>query len=243
MVTNIFASYNIVEPPKFIKTTQSEEIPEEKITINPVADTFMTRVLPPISDQSESQQEPVKKQEIQTNQKQVTNHSSNGKFSNKNDFIKALNQGYKKALSEKGLDPNYSYILTAQAAMESGWGKHVAGNFNFSGIKITDKEATKNPEKANRTMTTDWEKGKGLFKQYQNFRNFSSIDDYCRYRINLLSNNRYNAFNTVSSKDPYNFTYHILSKGYGSDYGGPLSKKYASDVVKNYNTVLKVLTS
>lgn len=164
-----------------------------------------------------------------------------GKFSNRTDFIKALNAGYRKALSNKGLDPNYSYVLTAQAAMESGWGKHLAGKYNFGGIKITDKEAQEHPERARRAMTTDWSKEKGYFKHYQNFRNFSSIEDYCNYIVNFLSNKRYNAFNSVSAENPYSFIFHILSKGYGSDYGGPESRKYVASVMKNYNTVLNTL--
>lgn len=54
----------------------------------------------------------------------VQKPTTTGKFSNKKDFIKALNDGYRKALSNNGLNPDYSYVLTAQAAMESGWGKH-----------------------------------------------------------------------------------------------------------------------
>lgn len=167
--------------------------------------------------------------------------TSMGKFNNKGDFIKALNAGYRRALSSKGLDPDYSYILTAQAALESGWGKHVAGKYNFGGIKITDKEAREHPERAHRALTTDWSSDRGYFRHYQNFRNFSSIEDYCNYRIKLLSNKRYNAFNSVSAENPYNFVFHILSKGYGSDYGGPESRKYVSIVMKNYNDVLNTL--
>lgn len=167
--------------------------------------------------------------------------TSSGKFSNRNDFIRALNAGYRRALSNKGLDPNYSYVLTAQAAWESGWGKHLAGNFNFGGIKISDKEAREHPERARRAMTTDWSKERGYFKHYQNFRNFSSIEDYCNFRVNLLSNKRYNAFNSVDSSNPYSFVFHILSKGYGSDYGGPESRKYVASVMKNYNTVINTL--
>lgn len=170
-----------------------------------------------------------------------TPSTSMGKFNNKGDFIKALNAGYRRALSSRGLDPNYSYVLTAQAAMESGWGKHLAGKYNFGGIKISDKEAREHPERANRALTTDWSKERGYFKHYQNFRNFQSIDDYCDYRISLLSNERYNAFNSVSVGNPYNFVFHILSKGYGSDYGGPESRKYVATVMKNYNDVLNTL--
>ncbi len=176
-----------------------------------------------------------------TNQDLQSPTTTTGRFNNREDFIRTLNAGYRRALSSKGLDPNYSYILTAQAAMESGWGKHLAGKYNFGGVKISDREAIEHPERANRALTTDWNINRGYFRHYQNFRNFSSIDDYCNYRINLLSNNRYNAFNSVGVENPYNFVFHILSKGYGSDYGGPESRKYVASVMKNYNTVLNTL--
>ena len=184
---------------------------------------------------------PNNKDPFLTNQDLQSLSTSRGKFNNKRDFIKALNAGYRRTLSSKGLNPEYSYILTAQAALESGWGKHIAGKYNYGGVKITDKEAREHPERAHRALTTDWSSDKGYFRHYQNFRNFSSIEDYCNYRINLLSNKRYNAFNSVEAENPYNFVFHILSKGYGSDYGGPESRKYASIVMKNYKDVLNIL--
>lgn len=168
---------------------------------------------------------------------------SSGKFNSKENFIRALNTGYRKALASRGLDPNYSYILTAQAALESGWGKHLAGKYNFGGIKISDKEAKEHPERASRKMTTDWSNTKGYFKHYQNFRNFYSIDDFCNFKVNLLCNNRYDAFNGISSSRPYDFVFRIMQRGYGSDSGGPESRKYTQNVIRNYNKILNILKS
>jgi len=62
-----------------------------------------------------------------------------GKFNSKADFVRTLNAGYRKALAKRGIDPNYSYILTAQASIESAWGSSPAGNYNYGGIKISKK--------------------------------------------------------------------------------------------------------
>lgn len=165
-----------------------------------------------------------------------------GKFKSEADFVRALNAGYRKALAKRGIDPNYSYILTAQASIESAWGRSPAGKYNYGGIKISDKEAKAHPELAHRTMTPDYIEGKGIVHREQNFRNFSSIEDYCDFRIKLLSNSNYNAFNTVSPNNPYEFAMHITRRGYGADRGGPLSMKYAGWVVDRYNKVLKYLS-
>ena len=166
-----------------------------------------------------------------------------GKFNSKADFVRTLNAGYRKALAKRGIDPNYSYILTAQASIESAWGSSPAGNYNYGGIKISKKQAKAHPELAHKARTPDYIKGKGIEYRIQNFRNFSSIEDYCNYRINLLSNSNYNAFNTVRPNNPYEFAMHITRKGYGADRGGPLSRKYASWEVDRYNKVLKYLRS
>lgn len=157
-------------------------------------------------------------------------------FSSKKDFAKTLVSGYMRALSAHNLDPNYAYILTAQAAIESGWGKAQSGKFNFGGIK-----AGKNTPGTYK-FTTEWSPSKGYYKSVEKFRNFSSIDDYCNYRIRLLSNSRYNIFNQFKAYQSYDIVYHMLKKGYGSDRGGPKSRKYARDAQSICNSIINMLT-
>ena len=166
--------------------------------------------------------------------------SNYGKFSknDKSGFVKSLNHAYRVALQKHGLNPDYSYILTAQAAMESGWGTAVPAPYNYGGIKATKdapyKEAT----------TSEWIKGKGLQKGLtKKFRSFKSLEDYCDYRIKLLGNSRYNIFNQFKPDQAYNIVYHMLKNGYGSDYGGSRSVNYANSVKSIYNDVLKILKS
>jgi flagellum-specific peptidoglycan hydrolase FlgJ len=98
--------------------------------------------------------------------------------------------------------------------MESGYGKHVSGDFNYGGIK------TSNDSNARYARTQDYVNGQ-LVTHSQPFRNFDSVLDFCKYKVDLLSNNRYNVFNSnIGTNSPYTFAMHILSRGYGSDYGG-----------------------
>lgn len=158
------------------------------------------------------------------------NATQTGKFSDKNEFITALNNTYREVLSEHGLDPDYSYILTSSAAMESGWGTKVSGTFNYGGVK--GKTGTVK-------STIDWVNGQYI-RRNQTFRDFKSIKDYCNYVVNLLGNSRYNAFNTYSASRPFQFWRHVLDAGYG---GGDTAGKnsYMNSVSKIYSLIKRTV--
>ena len=155
------------------------------------------------------------------------------KYKTKESFSNSLIAAYKQELMKKGLNPDYAYALTAQDALESGWGKHATGKYNYGGINA-GKDAP-----GTYKYTTQWDPNKGMYKTKTKFRNFSSLNDYCKYKINLVSNSRYNIFNRVAANKPYDFAMTLLVSGYGSDRGGPHSRKYASDVTKIYNSIRK----
>lgn len=157
----------------------------------------------------------------------VSNKHDQGKFTNKNNFIQTLNNTYKEVLIEHGLDPNYSYILTSSAAMESGWGTKVSGTYNYGGVKGKTGSVK---------STIDYVNGQYV-RQNQTFRDFDSVKDYCNYVVNLLSNNRYNAFNTYNASQPFQFWRHVLDSGYGG--GNAAGKdKYMKSIQSIYKTVL-----
>lgn len=114
--------------------------------------------------------------------------------------------------------------------MESAWGSKVSGSFNYGGVK-------------GRTGTTkstiDYVNGQCI-RRNQTFRDFSSIKDYCNYVVNLLSNNRYNAFNTHSASHPFQFWRHVLDAGYG---GGDTAGKntYMNSVSKIYSMIKRTM--
>ena len=156
----------------------------------------------------------------------VDNYSpSNGKFNNMEDFVQTMNATYRKVLQQKGLDPNYSYILVAQDAIESGWGQHTSGHFNFGGIKAKVGSRRRTFEYINGVKTPI----------YDNFRDFSSLEEYCNYKIDLLSNDRYNAFNSNSANNPQEFMSHVNSAGYSTTP----NRLYVPIFMSVYKSVLK----
>lgn len=143
---------------------------------------------------------------------------SSQKFNNNQQFAKILNQAYRKALQSKGLDPNYSYILTAQDANESGWGKSVKGNYNYGNIT---------------TNGNDWHKRTGNRK----WKDFKSLDDYVNYKINFLSNNRYRFFQDFSVNSNIQQAMQTLAdRGYD-----PGNSRYGTNIHNTYNTLMKYL--
>ena len=163
------------------------------------------------------------------NKPQATyNMSSDGTFNNKSEFINALNNTYRQVLLEKGLDPNYSYVLTASAVMESGWGTKVSGKFNYGGVKS---------KKGSVKSTIDYVNG-NYIRRNQTFRDFSSIKDYCNYVVNLLSGEKYyhNAFSKFSADQPLQFWRYVLDSGYGGGDSDHKSK-YVESIRKIINTI------
>ena len=161
-----------------------------------------------------------------TDSQSTSNTPINGKFNTHRDFVQTLNKNYQIALRNKGLDPNYSYILVAQDANESGWGQHLAGTFNYGGIK---------GKTGSRKKTFEHINGRKVII-YDTFRNFNSIQDYCNYKINLLSNNRYKAFSTVSANSPSEFIRHINDSGYSTSP----SNTYVPYIMGIYRTVRRL---
>lgn len=148
-------------------------------------------------------------------------------FTNKQNFVNTLNAAYKRALIKAGLSPDYSEVLTAQAAFESGWGKHQAGTYNFGGIK-----AGKNQPGTMRT-TKEYSPSRGYYTIQDKFRNFSSIDEYADYRIKLLSNRRYNLFR-FNPQDARGMLTSMLNSGYGTAPVGD----YVPKVMSIYNQII-----
>lgn len=136
-------------------------------------------------------------------------------------------QGFAKNVEKKtGID--HRFIL-AQAALESGWGKHVPGNM-FFGVK-----ATKNTPEHQKQLLTTTEvlnhpngkfpqilsvtkraDGKYLYKVKDWFRKFSSPEESFMYQAEFFTKiSRYAKAMAVRS-NPYLFAEEIAKAGYAT---------------------------
>lgn len=154
------------------------------------------------------------------------NQPKKGKFEasdkGKTEFFSTMFNTYRKVLKDRGLNPDWAYILTASASIESAYGQKLAAHYNYGGVKVTKEQRAKGVSHQ-WSMTPDWirDANGNLYKKrhLQPFRAYSSIEDYCNRVINLLSNKRYQMFQKYSPYDYVNTWYHILDSGYAkSDY-------------------------
>lgn len=128
--------------------------------------------------------------------------SPKGKMSGKTEMKSTMLPIYEKVLVEHGLNPAFAKALVAQDALESSWGKRIAADFNYGGIKGKGM-SQRSPEYINGRMQS----------VTSSFRNFSSPEEYARYKVRLLNNSRYNAFSGNVSE----FATRVKRGGYATD--------------------------
>ena len=116
-------------------------------------------------------------------------------------------------------------VLISQAALESGWGRHVKDNAYF-GIKAHNTSGTTTSFK-----TTEFVNGKKVsmtdsFRAYKNFK--ESAEDYGKF---LTTNTRYKlAF--AHSNNPEKFAEALHAAGYATD---PQYSKKLKSIMSTYN--------
>lgn len=147
--------------------------------------------------------------------KRHTSHNGRRAFSDKTDFKNTMLNVYTKILNENGIDTSFAKSLVAQDALESNWGKSAGGVNNFGGIK----------GKGTISRTREVINGKDVYIN-DSFRDFSSLEEYARYKVNLLNNNRYRAFDG----DVSDFSRRVASGGYATD---PRYREILDKVIKS----------
>lgn len=121
---------------------------------------------------------------------EVMEETKSGKtYSDKKKFKSDLKAAYEKELTARGISTDYADYMVAQDALESGWGtSSLSEYYNFGGIKETRKD------KGVQKKTKESYDGKTLTDTVDSFRQFDSLDDYAKYKIDLLGNSNYNVF-------------------------------------------------
>lgn len=142
-------------------------------------------------------------------------------YSNRTDFVSDMMNAYTKELASRGIDTNYAKYLVAQDALESGWGKSsLSKHYNFGGIKAS-ADSTKVAMK-----THEYDKNNSKYEKTSEFRTFKNLADYVKYKVSLLSGDRYKAFVGDITK----FYDRVKAGGYATDpnYVAKLTKMYNS---------------
>lgn len=210
-----WATYNTVQPPQiqqnfFNTNSDYQELNYEMPTQQEFEDSDLEDDEIIIETEETKKSKKIKKAKEKMKTYKVTN------FSDKGQFVKRMTEAYTKSLKERGISTKYVPMLVAQDALESGWGQHQSGKNNFGGIK----------GKGTVKLTKEQVNGR-LVSTNQEFRDFSSLKEYTDYKVSLLNNNRYHAF------DGGDFFTNVVKGGYAT------SPSYLSALQQQYQKVLK----
>ena len=111
-----------------------------------------------------------------------------GTYSDNKKFVSDLTTAYEKELEARGLSKDYAKYIVAQDALESNWGKSsLARYYNFGGVKETRKGEGVEMD----TKEHDREK---MTNTKASFRRFNDLNDYVKYKLDLLGNSNYDVF-------------------------------------------------
>lgn len=187
--------------PRF--NTNEREEPKPQTVTSPIIDIIET---PEEEPKTEKESKPT-----YTTSKQTSPSS----FKGKDEFKATMLPIYERVLSQMGLNTAYAKALVAQDGLESAWGAKPSGKFNFGGIK----------GKGSVKRTREVINGKDIYIN-DSFRDFESLEDYAKYKISLLNNNRYKAF----TGDIIGFADRVAKGGYATDpkYADTLKRIIAS---------------
>ena len=140
------------------------------------------------------------------------------RFGKAEDFVKKIMPYALKAVEGIGFNP---LVLVAQAALETGWGRHVSDNNNYFGIKANDSyKGEKTSE-----LTFEYINGKKV-NVIDRFRKYSGVLESMKDYISFIKDNpRYkDAIDKSYSPDEYFEQIHKAGYATDPDYADKLKK-------------------
>ena len=162
------------------------------------------------------------------------NYKEQTQFNSPEDFVAAMWPHAQKAGRALGVDPR---ALVAQAALETGWGKHIMGDGiggsskNLFGIKASAGQARAVGHNTTEFVAGTPRKVRAQFRTYDSFG--ESFDDY----VALISRHQRYEQARVHAHDPKAFMAALQSAGYATD------PEYANKVYRVFQGIDKKLVA
>ena len=157
-----------------------------------------------------------------------TRYDSDMTFDSPRDFVTKLMPLARKVARKFGLNP---VVIVCQAALETGWGKHIGADNNFFGIKGNSSWKGRTAVKS----SPEFENGR-MVNELSSFRAYNSprksFEDYASL---ISTNTRYAKAASVSS-DPDQYFEEIQKAGYATDpnYAKKLKRIYRNDAFSGF---------
>ncbi len=149
------------------------------------------------------------------------------RFDSPMQFIKQLWNVASDVIAESGLNPK---AVIAQAALETGWGRHIIKNsnghssFNLFGIK-SGRSWNGEQVKAN---TLEFRDGVMMQSQEQ-FRSYASLQESVKDYVSFIKNNQRYSHAVEQQGNPERYAAELQRAGYATD------PEYASKIIKIMN--------
>ncbi len=125
------------------------------------------------------------------------------------EFVAQVWPHAQRAAAALGVAPE---ALVAQAALESGWGKHVSGDNNLFGIKAGSSWSG-----ATKSLSTNEFSNGQMHKETASFRSYASIGDSFDDYVNMLKNSPRYASALKAGYDTTRFAGALQKAGYATD--------------------------
>ncbi|MDY6321870.1 MAG: glucosaminidase domain-containing protein [Succinivibrio sp.] len=130
-------------------------------------------------------------------------------FDSQEDFVSRMMPFALKAVEGQGFNP---LVIVAQAALETGWGKHVPSGNNYFGIKA---DASWKGQKEN-LSSPEFEQGK-FVNEVSSFRSYSNVLDSMKDYVDFIRSNPRYGDAAAKSFDPDTYFDQIAKAGYATD--------------------------
>lgn len=161
-------------------------------------------------------------------------------FKSQQEFVNQIRPHAEEAAKELNVNPN---VLIAQAALETGWGKHVIhtkqgdNSFNLFNIKASGKWQGDSVN----VPTLEYKQGIGQYENAQ-FRKYSSYSDSFSDYVKLIKNNdRYQPALAVSDS-PEKYADALQTAGYATDpnYAQKIKKLLKSEAITAASSLTQI---
>lgn len=161
----------------------------------------------------------------------IATHTKVESFDSPEKFVSTLYPIAKQAAAELGVDPK---ILLSQAALETGWGKHVmpdsAGNSSYNLFNIKSNENWIGDKVS--VDTVEFKDGKPL-KEKAQFKVYDSLEESFSDYVQLLKNSKRYQTALKNADNPFAFARSLQQAGYATDpeYAGKISRIYSGSTM------------
>ncbi|MBN3563482.1 flagellar assembly peptidoglycan hydrolase FlgJ [Aliamphritea spongicola] len=234
IVKQLSAGYGVQLDAESDQAEEKNNLSESEQLLSRAFDSTASAAASAILGQAQQRSAPEKAESVQpvrtTEKVAAVNEQLPGRFETPEEFVGSLMPIAEKVAGELGVDPK---VLLAQAALETGWGKHVIqqggeSSFNLFNIKADSRWQGEQVQ----VSTLEYRDGVAQREQAA-FRSYGSYEESFNDYVSFLKNSpRYqNALQQAAN--PFAYVDALQQAGYATDpeYSNKISRIYSGELI------------